>query len=750
MSETIFKKVDYHLGGLMNDINLGRIGLPEIQRPFVWKNAEVRDLFDSMYKGYPIGYLLFWENGVVDEQRSIGTDEKQMAPQLVVVDGQQRLTSLYAVIKGVPVVRKNYEAEVIRISFNPLEEKFEVTDAAIERDKSYISDISKLWRDDSDLFAIVGEYLSELQSNRMISPDEDKKIKNSITKLKGLLTFPFTTLQLAPDISEEDVSDVFVRVNSKGAKLNQADFILTLMSVFWDEGRTALEEFCRDSRKPSKDEASPFNYFIDPSPDQLLRVSIGLGFKRARLRYVYSILRGKDLETEQFSDERRVEQFDLLRKAQEKTLDLQNWHDFMVCIHQAGFRSDKMISSANNLLFSYILYLIGQTEYKVDKFTARRMISQWFFMSAMSGRFTGSPETAMDFDLASLREISKPEEFVSWLGSVCDITLTNDFWEVNLPNELATSAPRSPSLFAYNASLILLKARALYSKETVADLLDPALHAKKKSVERHHLFPKGYLAKLGISGTRATNQIANYAYVEWSDNVKISDQAPADYVPQLEERFSAAELEKMYYYHALPRNWPQMKYETFLERRRELMAAIIREGYDRLTSGEQIDVRSEEFNLDSLMEIGESETVEFKSTLRINMHTGEPDKRMEHAVLRTLAGFLNTNGGTLITGVADDGAALGIEVDKFPNEDKMSLHLANIVKSRMGPHAMTLIHPHFEEYEDEKVFVVRCPSAPVPVFVKDNNDERFYVRTGPSSTELTASQTQEYIKSRFN
>ncbi len=384
MSETIFKKVDYHLGGLMNDINLGRIGLPEIQRPFVWKNAEVRDLFDSMYKGYPIGYLLFWENGVVDEQRSIGTDEKQMAPQLVVVDGQQRLTSLYAVIKGVPVVRKNYEAEVIRISFNPLEEKFEVTDAAIERDKSYISDISKLWRDDSDLFAIVGEYLSELQSNRMISPDEDKKIKDSITKLKGLLTFPFTTLQLAPDISEEDVSDVFVRVNSKGAKLNQADFILTLMSVFWDEGRTALEEFCRDSRKPSKDEASPFNYFIDPSPDQLLRVSIGLGFKRARLRYVYSILRGKDLETEQFSDERRVEQFDLLRKAQEKTLDLQNWHDFMVCIHQAGFRSDKMISSANNLLFSYILYLIGQTEYKVDKFTARRMISQWFFMSAMS------------------------------------------------------------------------------------------------------------------------------------------------------------------------------------------------------------------------------------------------------------------------------------------------------------------------------------------------------------------------------
>lgn len=145
MSETVFTKVDYDLGALIKFVTLGEIGLPDIQRPFVWKNRKVRDLFDSMYKGYPVGYLLFWQNGLAADTRTIGTDVKQKPPRLVIVDGQQRLTSLYAVIKGIPVVRENYETEKISIAFNPLEEKFEVADAAIRRDKSYIPDISTLW-----------------------------------------------------------------------------------------------------------------------------------------------------------------------------------------------------------------------------------------------------------------------------------------------------------------------------------------------------------------------------------------------------------------------------------------------------------------------------------------------------------------------------------------------------------------------------------------------------------------------------
>ena len=750
MAETVFTKVDYDLGSLAKYIGLGEIGLPDIQRPFVWKNAKVRDLFDSMYKGYPVGYLLFWQNGLTDASRTIGVDNKQKPPRLVIVDGQQRLTSLYAVIKGIPVLRENFESEYIHIAFNPLEERFEVADAAIRRDKTFIPNISILWRDNARVTQIIRRYTDELKNSRNITEIEERKIEDSIEKLKGLLSYPFTALELASDIDEEDVSDVFVRINSKGTPLNQADFILTLMSVFWDEGRAALEQFCRESRKPSKGNASPFNYFIEPSPDQLLRVGVGVAFKRARLKYVYSILRGKDLETEKFSDERREQQFALLKDAQQRTLNLQYWHDFMNCIRQAGFRSGKMISSQNNLLFSYMLYLIGRTEYKVPEFDLRRGIARWFFMSAVTGRFTGSPESAMEFDLARLRDIDSSEGFLQTLNHICDITLTNDFWSVSLPNDLATSSPRSPSLFAYHAALVLLDAPALFSKIKVADLLDPSIHANRSAVERHHLFPKGFLSKIGITAIRDTNQIANYALVEWVDNVDISDQAPAEYLPDMKGRFSPSELERMYHLHALPPNWEQMDYREFLEKRRELMALVTAEGYATLTTGKtEEDLAKTEFDLTSVLVNGESEAVEFKSTLRTNLHTGNKDPRMELSVLKTIAGFLNTNGGMLLIGISDDGSPVGIQTDGFANEDKMSLHLVNIIKSRLGVQAMTSIHAHFDDHDDYRVMLVRCRRSPIPIFLKDGDIERFYIRTGPSTTELSASQTQEYIKQRF-
>lgn len=750
MSETVFTKVDYDLDTLINYIEVGDIGLPHIQRPFVWKNAKVRDLFDSMYKGYPVGYLLFWQNGLTADERAIGTNTKQKPPKLVIVDGQQRLTSLYAVVKGISVFRENYESEKICIAFNPLEEKFEVADAAIQRDTAYIPDISILWNKDTDIFEFVEEYLSRLRTSRDFSNEEEKKIKKAVIKLKNLLSFPFTTLELSANISEENVSDVFIRINSKGTPLNQSDFILTLMSVFWDEGRMELERFCRDSKKQLKNKPSPFNYFIEPDPDQLLRVIVGVAFKRARFHYVYLILRGKDLETEKFSNELRTKQFEVLKKAQERVLNLQYWQDFMNCIRQAGFRSGKMISSQNNLLFSYVLYLIGRTEYQIDEFRLRHVIARWFFMSSLTGRFTGSPETAMEFDLARFRTLEDGDQYLKILERECDIMLTNDFWSLSLPNSLATSSPRSPSLFAYYAALVLLDARVLFSKLKVSELLDPSIHANRSLAERHHLFPKDYLNTINIISTREINQIANYALVEWGDNTKISNQSPVDYLSKLKNRFIKDELSQMYYWHALPENWECLNYQEFLEKRRDLMAKVIKEGYQTLTAEIVKEVSFRELNLSQIVLNGESEAVEFKATLRTNLHTGNKDPRMELAVLKTLAGFLNTKGGTLIIGMSDESEPIGIEVDGFFNEDKMNLHLVNLVKNQISPQAMTFIHTHFEDFKEKRIMIIECSKSPVAVFVKDGETERFYLRTGPSTTELSASQTQDYIKSIFS
>lgn len=349
-----------------------------------------------------------------------------------------------------------------------------------------------------------------------------------------------------------------------------------------------------------------------------------------------------------------------------------------------------------------------------------------------------------------MRDVDTADGFVKTLSQICDITLTNDFWAVSLPNDLATSSPRSPSLFAYHAALVLLDAWALFSKIKVSDLLDPSMHANRAAVERHHLFPKGFLIKQGIAAIRDTNQIANYALLEWGDNTDISDQAPADYLPGLKARFTQTELEQMYRPHALPPNWEHMDYRDFLEKRRELIAQVIAEGFTTLATGKiEEDLAGAEFDLSQMVLNGESEAVEFKSSLRTNLHTGTKDPRIELSVLKTLAGFLNTNGGMLVIGVSDDGSPVGIQTDGFANEDKMSLHLVNIVKTRMGIQAMTSLHAHFDDHEDCRVMVIKCRKSSAPVFLKDGDTERFYIRTGPSTTELSASQTQEYFKQRF-
>lgn len=587
MSVTLFKEVSYTLSKLLHDIEMGEIGLPDIQRPFVWPNAKVRDLFDSMYKGFPVGYLLFWANGAGDGHRQIGADEKQKSARLLIVDGQQRLTSLYAVIKGIPVVRENYEKESIQIAFNPISQKFEVADAATKRDPEYIPDISVIWSDSTDIFELADDYLTKLRATRDISAEEQKQIRKAINNLDNVQNYPFTALEVSGSATEEQVAEIFVRVNSKGTPLNQADFILTLMSVFWDKGRSELEQFCRASRLPAKSGASSFNHFIQPDPDQLLRVSVGFGFRRARLQYVYHILRGKDLETGEFSDERREKQFEILQNAQSRVLDLQNWHEFLKCIRRAGYASQSMIVSVNNLLYAYAFYLIGKYDFGVEPFLLRDTIARWFFMSALTSRYSGSFESTMEQDLNRLRDVKNGDEFAILLNRIVADTLTDDFWNITLPNELATSSPRSPSLFAYYAALNLLKAKVLFSKMLVSDLLDPTTKAKKSAVERHHLFPKEYLRTLGIDENRDMNQIANFALVEWNDNIAISDSPPSDYYPKYASRFKENELREMCFWHALPDGWENMEYQKFLEQRRKLIAQVTKKGFQELMSSKE-------------------------------------------------------------------------------------------------------------------------------------------------------------------
>lgn len=580
--QTLFKKIDYTLEGLLFGVESGEIGLPDIQRPFVWSAARVRDLFDSMFKGFPVGFLLFWANDDLVGTKGIGVESKQRVPRFLIVDGQQRLTSLYAVLRGIPVVNADYQEQRIRIAFRPRDGRFEVADAAIRRDPEFIPDLSELWSWTAS-FGAIEAFLAKASESRKISAEERDAIARSIDGVFDLKKYPFTALEISSAVDEEQVADIFVRINSEGVKLNQADFILTLLSVFWDEGRSALEQFCRASRVPSTG-ASPFNYHLQAEPDQLLRTAVAVGFGRGRLKSVYQILRGKDPDTGLYSAELRDAQFAKLREAQVWTLDLTSWHEFLKCLTAAGFRSNQMISSENAILYTYALFLLGRKRYALEPHRLRRLIARWFFMATLTGRYTNSPETVMDQDLARLREVDEADAFERTLEALVETSLTTDFWEITLPFDLASSSGRAPGLFAYYAALNVLGAPVLFSKIRVSELFDPAVHAKRAALERHHLFPVGYLRSLGITEIREINQIANFALLEWGDNGEITDRAPADYFPEYLGRVPEQDRSEMLRFHALPDGWEDLPYRTFLEQRRERIAAIIREGFDRISA----------------------------------------------------------------------------------------------------------------------------------------------------------------------
>lgn len=766
MSETVFKKVDYQLSKLVDDIELGEIGLPDLQRPFVWEPVKVRDLFDSMYRGYPVGHLLFWESGVDPGVKQIGDGAKQLVPKLLIVDGQQRLTSLYAVMKRCPVIGKDYSTRRIQIAFRPRDEMFAVADATTAKDPSFLPDIGEIWERPS--FQVITDFLARLREADALTPDDETTIPARLSRLEALKGYPFTALVLGADIDEERVAEVFVRVNSKGKNLNQADFILTLMSVHWDEGRTKLERWSRDVRVPGD---PAHNAYLAPDPDQLLRVSLALGFRRGRLEDAYALLRGRDRSTGRPSEERRRQQFLRLAEAQDKVLDKEVWKEFLQCLLRSGHRSGATISSNLAVLYSYAFYLVGKHDYAVPLKPLREVIARWLFMSALTGRYTGSPESQIEADLAALPSSGDAEGFMRRLDEMIGQRLTNDYWEITLPGDLATSASRSPSLFAYLAALNVLDAPVLFSKMRCVELFDPALTGGKVKLQRHHLFPKKYLEGLGITDVKQVNQIANLAVLEWHDNLKISAADPSIYWPAYLQAmrdpptgmspFTEAEIATMIRYHALPERWPEMPYEEFLEERRRLMARVVREAYDRLLHGlDDVQLAAtwppSPAAVEHLLHAGESAKVELKSSLRADTFgRGVPPKVLEKVVARTVAGFMNAHGGVLVIGVDDDGNPLGLERDlatlRRKDLDGFQQTLVTVLSSYLGTDVAASVRVHLTKVgpSGHDVALVDCPPSPRAVYLSDGNVKEFHVRAGNTTRLLDLQEAVSYIASHW-
>ncbi len=759
MATTLFRDTTFTLGALVEAIKRGEIALPDIQRPFVWSSTKVRDLLDSMFKGFPVGYLLFWATDAEPGARQIGNDARQAVARLLIVDGQQRLTSLFAVLTGTAVVDKDYRTERIRIAFRPLDGRFEVTDAAIEKDPEFIPDITDVFL---SRLPTRRRFLQRLREHQGLGgdPSAQDRMEENIDRLSELQSYPFKVVELDGRADEEQVAEVFVRINSEGVRLNQADFILTLMSIWWDAGRRSLEQFSRAAKQPSNGRPSPFNHFIKPAPDQMLRSAIGVAFRRGRLRTVYSLLRARDLDTGRFDPQRRDEQFGMLQDAQAYALDLTNWHEFLRCLTRAGFRSSRMISSENALLYSYVLWMIGRRDFGLDWRRLRDLIARWFFMAHTTGRYTSSPESQIEADLLRLRDLTTGDgdEFCARLDREIETVFTNDYWRVSLPNRLNTSSATSPALLAYWSALNLLDAEALFSATKISTLLDPGV-TPQRALERHHLFPKRHLESLGVIQVDRVNQIANMAFVDWLDNAAVSSQAPAAYWPMMSAQLSPDRLEHHRFWHALPIGWEQLGYDDFLAKRRELIAAVVRTGFETLkpASAALASQRAGWTSTSDLVRAGESMTVEFKSSARWSHMASVQDAKLEHVIVKTVAGFMNAEGGVLLIGVADSGKVLGLQPDyqtlSKRNRDGYELFLIQLFGNHLSGSAPTLARISFEEVDGLDVCRIDVAASAQAVFVKADGakaHDQFWVRIGNSTHQLSGPRMAEYQRDHWN
>ena len=577
---------------LINEIETGQLGLPELQRPFVWKDSKVRDLFDSMMKGYPIGYLMLWDCPNTSNKKVIGKGAHNYdSPKQVIIDGQQRLTSLYAVMKGKTVLDSKYKERDIIISYRPLKDKFEVGTPATEKDPEWIYNLSDLYTTKSS-HKFTNDFIKRLSSYREAKKDpltdEDQDIiSNNIAKVANLTQYSMPVFNINADANEEDVAEIFVRVNSKGVVLKQNDFILTLLSLYWEEGRKQIEEFSIASTTPPKGNiTTSYNNIIDVTAQDLIRVVMAYGFDRARMEYGYKLLRGADFDNKGTIDEKlRDKRFKTLKKKLPDVLNVHSWHEFLKSIMNAGYLSGGVILSRNSVFYSYAMYLIAKHRFDASYNENMHLTSLWFFYAALTSLYTGSFESAVENHLNALKRMKSLDDYKEFILSRVNERLTNDYFDITLLGSegLAVSGNGNNAWNAYVASLNILNAKLLFSKSNlpVSSLFAPGTNSNRKSLEKHHLFPKAYLKSLGYADSWI-NQMANYAYIDWKDNMDILDDDPAEYYPVICEGMKKKDILRMEKENALPRGWENMEYEEFLIERRKLMAAKIKEAFEFL------------------------------------------------------------------------------------------------------------------------------------------------------------------------
>lgn len=587
---------------ILNYIKSGEIAIPEIQRPFVWKPRQVRDLIDSLYTGYPTGYLIISQSPNIKLKDGSLSEGKK-----IMIDGQQRVTALMTAIMGMEIINDDFRRKRIKIAFNPLanpendEERFKVHDNAILNDKRWIADIAEVFKPTFDMWQFVNDYCQE---NPGVCGSALNKV---LMQLLDIRNRQIGVITLNKDLTIDEVTEIFIRINSQGAKLNQADFAMSKIAANVTYGgqllRKAIDYFSHLSVQPEwygdmiKDKEFMSSIFasklkwlkddhediFDPDYNDILRIAFMYKFGRAKMKDLVSLLGGRDFETREYKEEIAEMSF---RKLTDGVLDFMNeytFSSFVLAIKSAGFISSRLINSQMTLDFAYTLYLLLNADPDIEKKHIKHYVIKWYVMTTLTSRYITSPETVMDMDIKRIKE----RGFLTYFGELEAANLSDTFWDIALVQGLKTSAINSPYFNLYLASQIRNAHDALFNYGCKVNDLISVIG------DVHHIFPKKYLMKNGIKEKSKYNQIANYTYLDTQVNKQVSDKAPNVYFAEVFEQCKTGNvvygnikdrdvLIENLRQNCIPESVVQMdytRYEDFLTERRVLMAQKIKKYY---------------------------------------------------------------------------------------------------------------------------------------------------------------------------
>ncbi len=585
---------------IISYIKSGEIAIPEIQRPFVWKPKQVRDLIDSLYTGYPTGYLIISQSPDMRLKNGSRSEGKK-----IMIDGQQRVTAIMTSIAGLDVIGADFKKKRIKIAFNPLapddEERFKVQDNAILKDKKWIPDIAHIFENEFDSFSFVQDYCA---NNVGIEP---KELNKKITQLLAIKNRQIGVITLDKELSIDEVTEIFIRINSQGARLSQSDFAMSKIAANTKYGgnmlRKAIDYFSHLAAEPSwySDMCKDIDFMsslyapllkwlkddtdniFDPDYGDILRVAFMSQFYRGKMKDLVSLLGGRDFETRDYKEEIAESSFAKLKNGTLAFMNEYSFSQFILAIKSAGFISHKLINSRLTLDFAYTLYLLLNADNTIDKTQIKRYVARWYVMCTLTSRYITSPETYMDMDIRRIKE----KGFLSYLKELEDADLSETFWTVGLVQNLETSAANSPCFNVFLASQVRNSDNSLLTSGVkVSNLIDTI-------GDIHHIFPKSYLQKNGVIDKSKYNQVANYTYLDTTTNIAIGEKAPCDYFSIVIEQcitkvckygdiVDNTLLEENLNTNCIPLNISTMDascYEDFLLQRRKLIAQKIKNYY---------------------------------------------------------------------------------------------------------------------------------------------------------------------------